>query len=148
MKKILFFIVLILAMTLPPWTSVQALHGEGFYLVKRCPSPNDPNICDILDASAPFENLVGGQIVYSRHKFWTNPASFLFESSTVKVRLADGSARAPGHIRWTGDHGLFTILPGSGSLEGLHAEGRVDVIQFLDNGQMDFLLTGTYHFEP
>ena len=148
MKKWLFFGMLLLVLALLPLTNVQASTGEEFYLVKRCPDLHNPNACDIIDASGPFETLVGGQILYDRHQFWINPAGFVFESSTIELRTTNGSALAPGHIRWVGDYGLFTLLPGSGSLAGLHANGRVDLLGFVNETQADYRLIGKYYFEP
>lgn len=137
-------VVLMIAMLAVP--TAQASPREDFYLEKLCPNADNPNACDIVSAD-PFSQLVGGQIIYTDRVLWENPAHHMFEIARIELTTGDGSGGASGQIRWLGDHGLFTIMQGTGSLAGLKANGRVDYAGEVD-GRWLYKLTGTYHMDP
>jgi hypothetical protein len=122
--------------------------SQPFYLEKVCDGFIAPDICVISYAADPLGVLINGIIKYFDHAYFTNPAGISHEASTILVTASDGST-ANGHISWVSKNGEFsghyTILPGTGSLAGLHASGRVAVISW---GDMLFSFTGTYFFAP
>jgi hypothetical protein len=148
MKKVLSISLVGLLLALLASTIAQASPPENFYLTKICPSLDNPNACDIQYADSPFEHLVGGQIIYFDRVYWENPAGHEFEIARVEVTTGDDTGQAIGQIRWIKDYGLFTFGQGSGSLAGLHANGRVEFVEITDDGRYVFSLTGTYHIDP
>ena len=146
MKRVLTVSLVGLFLALLVTTLAQASPPEYFYLMKVCPSLDNPNACDIQSAD-PFSQLVGGQIIYVDRVYWENPAAHLFEIARIEVTTGDASGQAIGQVRWIKDHGLFTIGQGSGSLAGLHANGRIEFLGLADD-RYAFSLTGTYHVDP
>lgn len=142
MKRFVSLVLaLALAAVLP--AGVAASPRQEFSLTKVCSV--SATTCDITFASAPFEQLEGGRITYFDRVFGENAAGWFFEIARVQVTTGDGSGSAWGQIRWIRDHALFTFGEGSGSLAGLHADGRIDLVD-ADNGV--YGLTGTYHLHP
>ena len=148
MKKLLFVMMIVLMASMLAVSTAQASPREDFYMEKICPSPDNPNACDIQNAAAPFTRLNGGQILYTDRVYWENPAGHLFEIARIEIKAGDGSGTARGQIRWVGDYGLFTIMSGTGSLKGLRANGRVEFKDVAPDGRWMFTLSGTYHVEP
>ena len=140
--------VLVIAAALLATAPVQASPRQDLYLEKICPRPDNPNACDIQNAAAPFTQLNGGQIVYTDRVYWENPAGHLFEIARVVITTGDGSGSAMGQVRWVGDHGLFTVMQGTGSLAGLHANGKVEFKDVAGDGRWVFTWVGTYHIDP
>jgi hypothetical protein len=128
--------------------TVQASSREDFYLEKVCPSLDNPNACDIVYADSPFEQLLGGQIVYYDRVYWENPAGYTFEIARVELRTDENHGMAIGQVRWLKDHGLFNFTQGSGLLDNLHATGRIDFMGVDLDGRYRFSLSGTYHIDP
>lgn len=120
---------------------------DGFQLVKLCPTADDPAACDIVDASEPFRQLIGGRISYEDRVYWENPAGFTFEIARVTLTTGDDSGMVMGQIRWLQDSGKFTLRQGAGSLTGLHASGTVEYTGDRD-GRAEFTVAGTYHLQP
>jgi len=127
--------------------SVQAAPPSDFYFEKVCPSLSNPNACDIQNAF-PFTQLNGGQINYFDRVLWENPAGFVFEIAKIEVTTGDNTDMTTGQVRWIRDHGLYTLRPGTGSLVGLHASGRVEFVGMTEDGRYLYELTGTYHVDP
>lgn len=148
MKTRISIIILIIAATLLATTTVQASPRQDFYFEKVCPSPDNPNACDIVDADSPFEQLMGGQVEYFDRVYWDNPAGFTFEIARVEVTTDESDGMVIGQIRWLKDHGLFTFTRGSGSLDNLYAAGRIDFLGVDPDGRWRFSLSGTYHIDP
>jgi hypothetical protein len=148
MKTRILIIALVIVAALLAVTAVQASPRQDFYLEKICPRWDNPNACDIQNAAPPFTQLNGGQIIYTDRVYWENPAGHLFEIARVKITTGDGSGSALGQIRWVGDYGLFTIMQGTGSLAGLHANGTVEFKEVAGDGRWVFTWIGTYHVDP
>ena len=148
MKTRITLTVLVIAAALLAVTAVQASPRQDFYMEKICPNADNPNACDIQDAAPPFAQLIGGQIIYTDRVYWENPAGHLFEIARVEITTGDDSGSALGQIRWIGDYGLFTIMQGTGSLAGLHANGKVEFKDVASDGRWVFTLIGTYHIDP
>ncbi len=146
MKKVLF--VSMIFVFVFGWGAVpaKAAPPQPFYLAKVCPYP-PTGVCGISSADQ-LGFLEGGTITYFDHAFFGNDAGVYHEASTILVAATDGST-ANGHISWVmmanGKFvGSFTILPGTGSLAGFHASGKIDVLSWPTN----FSWTGTYFFAP
>lgn len=148
MKKLLFVMMIVLMASMLAVSTAQASPREDFYMEKICPSPDNPNACDIQNAAAPFTRLNGGQILYTDRVYWENPAGHLFEIARIEIKAGNGSGTARGQIRWIGEYGLFTVMSGTGSLKGLHANGRIEFKDVAPDGRWIFTLRGTYHVEP
>lgn len=145
--KIPIIILIVLAAFLVA-TTVQASPREDFYLEKVCPSLDNPNACDIVYVDSPFEQLLGGQVVYCDRVYWENPAGFTFEIAKVEVTTVDHDGMTIGQVRWLKDHGLFNFTQGSGLLDNFHATGRIDFMGVDPDGRYRFSLSGTYHIDP
>ena len=148
MKKLLFITIIFIFFF--GWSAVpaKAAPPQPFYLEKVCDGSYGPGVCGITLAD-PLEQLAGGTITYFDHAFFfPNLGGIAHEASTILVTASDGST-ANGHISWVLVNGKFsghyTILPGTGSLAGLHASGRVDVISWTT---FTFSFTGTYFVAP
>jgi hypothetical protein len=148
MKTRISIMILFIAVTLLATTTVLASPRQDFYFEKVCPSLDNPNACDIDYAGSPFDQLVGGQVVYFDRVYWDNPASFTFEIARVEVTPGDSNGMVIGQVRWLKDHGLFTFTQGSGSLDNLYATGRIDFLGVDPDGRWRFSLSGTYHIDP
>lgn len=148
MKTRITLTALVIAAALLTAAAVQASPRQDFYLEKICPSGDNPNACDIQNAAPPFTQLNGGQIIYTDRVYWENPAGHLFEIARVEITTGDGSGSALGQIRWLGDYGLFTVMQGTGSLAGLHANGKVEFKEIAGDGRWVFTWIGTYHIDP
>ena len=85
-------------------------------------------------------------IVYHDRFFGETPAG-IFEIARDEVLTADRAVVASGQVRWLKDHGLYT-LKGTGTLDGLHATGRVEFVSGPDEGPWTYQLIGTYHIDP
>jgi hypothetical protein len=142
-------IVLTILMVFLLATTAQASTRQPFHLAKVCPSPDNPMACDIFEA-VPFDVLIGGQIVYTDHAYFTNPTGRGLEIATIHLTTGSGKdqGEAVGHIRWLVDSGKFTIGNGSGSLAGLHADGTIEYMGTQADERPWFLLDGTYHVDP
>ena len=149
MKKLLFITMIFVFVF--GWGAVpaKAAPPQPFYLVKECimGEEGEHTVCEI--SSATLEVLNGGTITYFDHAFFfPNRGGIAHEASTILVIAAEGST-ANGHISWVlikGEFsGHYTILPGTGSLAGLHASGRVAV---MDWSTLRFSFTGTYFVAP
>jgi len=148
MKKlfVIGIVVLMIAMLAVP--TAQASPRQDFYAEKICPSADNPNACDIQNASPPFVQLNGGKIVYTDRVYWENPAGHLFEIAKVEITAGDGSGSATGQVRWIGDYGLLTIMQGRGSLAGMHANAKIEFKNIASDGRWEFTWVGTYHMDP
>ena len=147
MKKVLF--VTMIFVFVFGWGAVpaKAAPPQPFYLEKVCTMGGEHTVCVI--SSATLEVLNGGTITYFDHAFFfPNRGGNSHEASTILVTASDGST-ANGHISWVFINGEFsghyTILPGNGSLSGLHASGRVAVMSW---EELRFSFTGTYFIAP
>jgi hypothetical protein len=147
MKRLIVVGIAVLMIAMLAIPTASASPRQGFYLEKLCPRVDNPNACDIV-TSDPFTQLVGGQIVYTDHVLWENPAGHFFEIARVLITTGDGSGSAEGQVRWLGDYGLITIMQGTGSLAGLQANARVEFKDVAADGRLLFSLTGTYHMDP
>jgi hypothetical protein len=107
-----------------------------FYLEKVCSDPESP-FCDLQNAD-PFAGLSGGQIEY----LTCAPVPDKWLCSVV-LTTANKDGAVSGRVRWVSDHGYFTLGHGTGTLAGLHAVGRIDLLE----GET-FSLEGTYHLDP
>jgi hypothetical protein len=134
MKKLVFCGVaaLLLVLTI---VSVYALPTDHFYLEAVCSDPDSP-FGDLQNAD-PFTGLNGGQIEYLT---CACPDKWLCE---VVLTTANGDGKVYGRVRLVRDHGYFTLRRGEGSLEGLHAMGRMDWLE----GDI-ISLEGTYRLDP
>ncbi|MGW8181764.1 MAG: hypothetical protein ACWGQW_23790 [bacterium] len=137
MKKLLVMVLVVL-LTALVLTVVEASTPEYFYLEKVCSDPESP-FCDLQNAD-PFTNLNGGMIEYLS----CAPATDKFLCA-VELTTADEQGTVAGRVRWVSDHGYFTLRRGTGTLAGLHAVGRIELLNE-DTGT--FSLEGTYHIEP
>ena len=149
MKKLFLIGILVLmiaSMAIP--TAVQASPRNDFFAEKICPSADNPNACDIQNAAPPFTQLNGGQIIYTDRVYWENPAAHLFEIAKVEIKTGDGSGSAMGQVRWIGDYGLLTIMQGTGSLAGLHANAKIEFKDVAGDGRWVFTWIGTFHVNP
>jgi hypothetical protein len=148
MKKpfVIGIVVLMIAMLAVP--TAQAAPRQDFYAEKICPSVDNPNACDIQSATPPFAQLNGGQIVYTDRVYWENPAGHLFEIAKVEITTGDGSGSAAGQVRWIGNYGLLTIMQGTGSLAGLHANAKIEFKDVAGDGRWVYTWVGTYHVDP
>jgi hypothetical protein len=139
MKKLLVMALVILLIMLVV-AVVEASKPEYFYLEKVCSDP-ESSFC-VLQNAYPFENLNGGLIEYLS----CAPATDKF---LCAVELTTGSdyedGSVSGRVRFVSDHGYFTLRQGTGSLAGLHAVGRIEL---LSEETGTFSLEGSYHVEP
>jgi hypothetical protein len=145
MKKRLVPVLLVLIVTLLVAMSVQASTPQEFYLEKTCQAET---YCDIHDAEGPFKVLNGGRIYYFDHNYFENPAGIAKETSRVLLISGDGKHSLTGFVSWVwrdAFKGTYTIVSGTGDLVGVHAVGKV---YLLDDENWTFSLTGTYHVEP
>lgn len=146
MKKLL--VVSMIFVIVFGWGAVpaKAAPPEPFDLVKQCDGSYGQGVCGIVSASSPLGVLAGGTIEYTDHKNWQNDAEITHEAATILITASDGST-AVGHVSWVlinGEFiGSFTILPGTDSLAGFHASGKIDVLSW---ESMQFSLAGTYFF--
>lgn len=147
MKKLLFITMIFVFIFGWGASPAKAAPPQPFYLEKVCDGSHGPGVC-VISFADPLGVLVNGTIQYFDHALFTNPAGVTHEVSTILITASDGGT-AYGHISWVfvnGDFtGSFTFLPGTGSLAGLHASGKIDVISW---GDMLFSFTGTYFFAP
>lgn len=148
MKKLLLATMIVVCFLGWGIVPVKAASPQSFYLEKVCDGSIAPDICEITYSADPFGVLVNGTIKYDDHAYFENPAGVVHEAATVLITASDGST-ARGHISWVMVHGKFsghfTILPGTGSLAGLHASGRINVV---DWDTWLFSWSGTYHIAP
>lgn len=142
---LLIFFLVVLAMLLVVVT-VQAAPSQHFYLEKVCDLPNS---CLLQNAAPPFDVLNGGRIYYFDHTYFANPAGNAKESAAVLLTSADGQHSLLGSVSWVmqGEdfRGRYIIKSGTGALEGVHAKGVVNVI---DWDTFTFSLEGVYFIAP
>jgi len=148
MKKLLFTTLIIVGMFAWGVIPAKSTIPQPFYLEKVCDGSIAPDICEITYAAEPFGILTGGTIKYFDHAYFGNPVGIYHEAATILITASDGST-AFGHVSWVwnmrGFDGHYTILPGTGSLAGLHVSGSVNLI---DENSWLFSLTGNYFFAP
>ena len=134
MKKLVFCGVAALLLVLAI-VSAYASPSDYFYLETVCSNPDSP-FCDLQNAD-PFTGLNEGQVEYLT---CACPDKWLRE---MVLTTANGDGKVYGRVRWVSDHGYFTLRHGEGTLAGLHAVGRIDLLE----GDT-FSLEGTYHLDP
>ncbi|MGE5223070.1 MAG: hypothetical protein ACM3PY_11570 [Omnitrophica WOR_2 bacterium] len=144
-KYALTLLIVILAMLLVV-APVLAAPSQPFYLEKVCDMPNS---CLLQNAAPPFDVLNGGRIYYFDHTYLANPAGNAKESAAILLTSADGQHSLLGSVSWVlhdGDfRGRYIIQNGTGALEGVHANGVVNVI---DWDTSTFSLEGVYFIAP